>query len=80
MEEALRHGKTLLQWLTMMFHDGSSPACTPYLVEVLPALFSLPELKDDKELLGLCGTVLEFSCQVKPKKKKREKKKNRKKE
>lgn len=63
LEDALRHAKTLLQWLAVMFHDGSSPAVVAYLPVVLPTVFTLPELKEDTELVNLCGTVLGYACQ-----------------
>jgi len=57
--------KTVVQWVTIAFNDGSSTALVPHLDGLLPHLFSLPETDpDDDELGKLTRQALGFAAQA----------------
>jgi proteasome activator subunit 4 len=57
--------KTVLQWVTIAFNDGSSPSLVPHLDALLPCLFSLPETNpEDDELGNLTTQALGFAAQM----------------
>lgn len=61
---AERLAKTLLSFLSIVFHDGSSPAFLPHLTTVLPLMLSISELSEDPELHTLAAQALSLASQV----------------
>eukprot|EP00039_Didymoeca_costata_P033291 m.41688 g.41688 ORF g.41688 m.41688 type:complete len:1837 (-) comp9800_c0_seq1:208-5718(-) len=57
--------KTILLWVSTVFHDGSSDALIPHLHILLPVLFTLPETNpDDDDLAVLVAQALGYASQA----------------